>query len=502
VILASRLEKSTRLGLLESEKRVSDFPGRVFFARCFKFHFRYHDDPSQHPLMPTIVRLPRHIFLRPAFCGVSALSSYCLMLSLTLAVLTPLMAEEPAKLPNKKGLQVQMIDDALALGIHHAALNLDVTRLVDPVARPTSIKWKSGGREFYFNERVVADLDHRVKPLSEAGVVVYVILLPYASGDVARNTLMVHPAYARGGKDTGPIGMFNIATPEGIAWLTAASEFLAHRYCGPQTPQGRVWGFIVGNEVNSHWYWANMGRATLAQVVEAYEKSVRIVHTAVRAVSTEARVYLSLEHFWAKRYPAGDEQQSVPGRALLEAFAKLARQKGDFDWHLAYHPYPEPLTDPRFWLDQKNAPQSPDATTITFRNLEVLSRYLDQADMHWKGKPRRVILSEQGFHSTNRRNGEQVQAAAYALAYTKVAGMPGIDAFILHRHVDHAQEGGLRLGLWTNKPGTMATPERKRPMYEVFRAAGTPEQEKAFGFALPIVGAKSWPEALQMMEHP
>jgi hypothetical protein len=77
--------------------------------------------------------------------------------------------------------------------------------------------------------------------------------------------------------------------------------------------------------------------------------------------------------------------------------------------------------------------------------------------------------------------------------------MEGIDAFILHRHVDHAHEGGLKLGLWTNKPGSVATPDRKRPMYEVFQAAGTDNQESAFKFALPVIGANSWDAALESM---
>jgi hypothetical protein len=216
----------------------------------------------------------------------------------------------------------------------------------------------------------------------------------------------------------------------------------------------------------------------------------------VRKSSAQARVYLSLEHCWAKRYAGGDEQQCLPGRELLSAFAALARKNGDFDWHLAYHPYPEPLTDCRFWRDRKNAPQSADAATVTFRNLEVLLAQLDTPELKWQGKIRRVILSEQGFHCREGRRGEREQAAAYALAYTKVDQLAAIDAFILHRHVDHAHEFGLKLGLWTNRPGSVATPDRKRMMYEAFRAAGTPDQLRAFEFALPIIGAKSWEEAL------
>ena len=33
---------------------------------------------------------------------------------------------------SKKGLQVEMVDDALALGVKHAALNFNLSQLIDP----------------------------------------------------------------------------------------------------------------------------------------------------------------------------------------------------------------------------------------------------------------------------------------------------------------------------------------------------------------------------------
>ena len=62
--------------------------------------------------------------------------------------------------------------------------------------------------------------------------------------------------------------------------------------------------------------------------------------------------------------------------------------------------------------------------------------------------------------------------------------------------MDHAHEGGLRLGLWENKPGTINEPFRKRPVYELFKKAGTAEWKDAAKFRLPIVGLKSWDELL------
>ena len=87
-----------------------------------------------------------------------------------------------------------------------------------------------------------------------------------------------------------------------------------------------------------------------------------------------------------------------------------------------------------------------------------------------------------------------LQAAAYAYAYRRVATLEGIDSFILNRHVDHKAEGGLNLGLWRRKldSASPCEPSGKKPIYEVYRLADTPEWKQVFEFALPIIGVKDW----------
>jgi hypothetical protein len=400
---------------------------------------------------------------------------------------------------SKKGLQVQMIDDALALGIKHAALNCDLTALHEFAPDDSAPRWTVAGKDYRFNARRVAALDQQVTALSSRGVVVYLILLAYESGDPARDKIALHPGYDHGAK-TNRMGAFNTVSDEGRAHFRAAIEFLAHRYSGTEPTHGRVWGYIVGNEVNSHWWWYNLGRASLETVASEYEHAVRLVHEAVRGASAHARVYLSFEHHWGIRYPPGAPDQSVPGRDLLDTFARLARERGDFDWHVAYHPYPENLGDCRFWNDRSATPDE-NTKRITFKNLEVLPRYLARAELQFGGAPRRIILSEQGFHSGEGADGERDQAAAFAAAWMKVARLELIDAFIYHRHVDHAYEG-LNFGLWTHRPESISTPERRKQIYEVFRHADMPDREAAFAFALPIVGAPSWDEWLAHLRQP
>jgi hypothetical protein len=334
-------------------------------------------------------------------------------------------------------------------------------------------------------------LQAEFKALSDAGVLVNIIVLAYASGDTNVNRLMLHPRYDA--QAPNRLGAFNTVTDEGRGWFTASLEFVAERWSRPDRRYGRAVGYIMGNEVNSHWWWANMGRVGMEEFADDYLRVVRLAHDAVRRESSWARVYVSLEHHWGMRYGAGDEQQSFPGRAFLDYFAKRAKAGGDFDWHVAFHPYPENLFEPRFWRD-KSATTNAETKRITFKNLPVLTEYLRRPEMLYAGKPRRVILSEQGFHTPKGGDGETIQAAAFAYAYKLVERLEGIDAFILHRHVDNAHEGGLMLGLRGMAPAP-GEPKPKKKIYDVFRLADTPEWEKAFEFALPVVGLRSWGDA-------
>ena len=234
----------------------------------------------------------------------------------------------------------------------------------------------------------------------------------------------------------------------------------------------------------------------MAEAVSEYEKAVRATHQTLRHHSAHARCYLSFDHHWNKSMPGISDQEAYKGRDFLDTFARIARERGDFDWHVAHHPYPDDLGNPRTWLD-KAAWTTDDSPHITFKNLEVACLHMTQPELLWQGKPRRIILSEQGFHTLLTPEGEQLQAAAYAYAWEKIQTLPTVDAFIYHRHVDHAHEGGLRLGLWRNAPHSIADPHSKKLIYDLFQKAGTSAWPDAAQFALPITGLKSWDELTQ-----
>jgi hypothetical protein len=220
---------------------------------------------------------------------------------------------------SKKGLQVEMVDDALALGVEHAALNMNLSQLVDPALDSGGPSWGTHGKTFQFKQPAPERLDQKIKALSDHGVVVNHVILAYRSENEVTDQLMLHPDFDA--KAPNGLSAFNCTTAEGKEWFTATLSFLAERWSRPDRKYGRAVGYIIGNEVNSHWWWSNRGKTTFDTFAADYLQTVRLAHATVRQQSSCARVYVSLEHHWNIRYGAGDAEQAFQGRHLIDYFA-------------------------------------------------------------------------------------------------------------------------------------------------------------------------------------
>jgi hypothetical protein len=393
--------------------------------------------------------------------------------------------------PTIKGLQVHTVDDAIALGVGHAALNLNQPTIMRPAPTDTTITYEMDGREYYFDGEYMARYDQRVKELSDHGIVVTLILLNSPSWDgieiypELRETLF-HPDY----DPEGRISAFNVLTAEGLAHYKAFVEFVAERYTRPDARYGRACGYIIGNEVDAQWTWCNAGEKTVEQYVREHGLAMRVAFYAARKHYARARVYLSLTHYWTATHQ-DNPLRYYAGRDIVETLNRLYRAEGDWPWAMAYHPYPEDLFHPDFWND-KTPTDELDTPRITFKNIEVLPRYMGQPHLLYEGKQRHIILSEQGFHSDETEEGEELQAAAYAYAYYKVAREPGIESFILHAHVDNRDEFDLNLGIRRrDKSSPLANaPGEPKPAYDVFKDIDGPRQQELYDWAKTIVGEK------------
>src|SRR6478736_8980225 len=114
---------------------------------------------------------------------------------------------------SKKGLQVELVDDALALGVKHAALNFNLSQLIDSNGDPNNPSWESAGHRYHFKRGYLTTMDQQIKALSDRGVVVNLIVLTYQSNDPEVNRILIHPRCETNAPNR--LGNFNTVTDEG-----------------------------------------------------------------------------------------------------------------------------------------------------------------------------------------------------------------------------------------------------------------------------------------------
>jgi Family of unknown function (DUF5722) len=379
---------------------------------------------------------------------------------------------------------IQSADHPLfELGISHATVNVVISSLIRDTPAPDHEPWTHEGRTYFINQQMVRANDATLGQLQGKGIIVSAILLVgnHRHADGTPHTEMTHPE----AEIRGIYAMPNLADEQGARLYGAALRFLASRYHGGAGSPGRISNWIMHNEIDQAGTWTNMGDQPIARYLEAYMRSARLTHHTARLFDRHARVFISLTHHWTKQ-SSGTGTYVV--RDLLELFAEMARAEGDFEWGVAYHPYPRDLRNPDTWNDAY-VTGGFDTPYITPRNIEVLPAFLKQGRFLFQGQPRGILLSEQGFNTpTLSVEDQRRQVAGFVYMFRKLEGLPEIEAYHLHRYQDMPdQEGGLRLGILTE------TGERKLG-WDAYREIGTgSEKEREFRRVAEEVWGRPFP---------
>lgn len=365
-----------------------------------------------------------------------------------------------------------------SLGLSHATINIVLNGLIHSKPRPGFTKWKFEGQAVYINERLLGQYDRRLRQLRKNDIVASVILLignkkPPAGADP---TLLVHPE----SNETGKFAMPNLATAKGAFLYRAIITRLAKRFSQDIDGAARVSNWILHNEIDQAGTWTTMGPQPIERYMETFTRSARLVHHVARQFNPHARVFVSLTHHWNK-ISAGQETYRV--RDMLDLMAVASNVEGDFEWGVAYHPYPQNLREPRTWLD-KNVNFTFNSPLVTPRNIEVLPAYLAKKHMCYQGKePRAILLSEQGCNAKSLSSeDQQLQAAGIVYMFHRMRLIPTVEAFHYHAYKDHPEaEGGMRLGLTTEK-------DEHKYAWDVYAALNSNQEKKQTRFAWPIMG--------------
>ena len=292
----------------------------------------------------------------------------------------------------------------------------------------------------------------------------------------------------KGGNYTMP----NLTTAKAFNLYAAALEHMASTHC---TQGNRISHWIMHNEVDFANEWTNMGDQPMMRYLDRYIKSMRICYNIARQYDQNASVLGSYTHCWAKA------DGSFAPKMMLEKTVEYSSAEGDFRWGVAYHPYPQNLTKPSFWIDDTQATYSLNSKYVTFKNLEVIDDWIRQKENFYKGKTKRILfLSEQGTNSPSYSESDlALQAAGGAWAWKKVSKLDGIDAIQWHNWADNKAEGGLRIGLRTFAEGSVSNLTPK-PVWYVWKAAGTAEEDSVFDQYKTTLGISDWDSILNTVE--
>lgn len=393
----------------------------------------------------------------------------------------PVASPDPLPLKNKKGIAAGdhslYFSDLAEMGCGSNTMNVSLDGILPGKGSGYSfggVSYNVGGGKAYV-ERIVSSVKNM-------GVVVNAIILCPKGG------VFTDPECTG-----GYYSMPNMTTAEAFNHYAAALSYLASRY-NDENVLGRISHWIMHNEVDAGTDWTNMGEQPMTRYLDRYIKSMRICYNIVRQYDQNAAVLGSYTHSWT-----GKEDYSP--KEMLEKTVEYSNAEGDFWWGVAYHPYPQDLGNPSLWSNDAQATYSMDTKFVTFKNLEVLDKWMKMKENLYKGEKKRIcFLSENGTNSPSYSDSNlALQAAGGCWAWKKVKNLDGIDAIQWHNWKDNRAEFGLRIGLRSFAEGEFNDFDPK-PVWYVWKAAGTDQEDEVFAPYLSTIGITDWDSIMHEVE--
>ncbi|MBS6163463.1 DUF5722 domain-containing protein [Hydrogeniiclostridium mannosilyticum] len=388
-------------------------------------------------------------------------------------------------------------EEGREFGIKQSRFDVNLPAMVALEEQPDTIPYEFEGQTYYFYRDSLEKLEKNM-----AGYEVNTLILLNAPSkffsheEQALLDVCIHPKYEWG--DPGAfISAFNMTTEAGQRVYGAFVSFLAERYTRADKKYGRIGGVIISNEINLQTNWGNVGEMPVKDYVEEYSVAMRLAWLCGKRHYSGFRVYVSLANNWNELHE--NPLRLYHGRDIIDHLGVISARDGDFPWHVAHHPYPESWL-PDFWNDRR-ATFDFATPKITYKNMEVLEAYLAQPQLLYRGTPRRIVFSEQGFNAENgplRDLQEKQAAAGYVLEYLKARNMKTVDMMANHSYLDNLHEFGLNLGIFRYDPDAPNHRGEAKPIAAAVKAMDTPAEEIAILFAREIIS----PELFDYLLHP
>lgn len=355
------------------------------------------------------------------------LGALTLAMSLSLTMPSFAFYDHPSSIKGILTSDVNMLKDVSELGCKQVVFNVHASYLKD-------------AQQMRAVKAMVRDMNQR-------GLTITMIVL----NDYQANDPII-PAGSEG--STAAYYQFNTLDEAGIQRTREVAKAYAAEF------KNSVSNWIIGNEINNRVTYNYMPGTDLDSYNKAYADAFRIFYDAIKAQNPEARVFMPFDYNWTQ-----GNGLIYPTMSMLPV---LNNYLSDTDYGIAWHPYPQDLTNADFLGASPFAVESPNTPIINMKNLHVLTDYMQQQNMlSPTGQVRHLLLSEEGFSSAR---GEDVQAVAIQQAYEIAKANPYVEGFLLSRLVDAPSEvaENYNFGLWYSE-GREDNPTKKKMAWYVYQ---------------------------------
>ena len=297
---------------------------------------------------------------------------------------------------------VDMADDLVDLGVKQVVCNLTMSRLND--------------------EQEMVAFDRFINKLDDRDITITVVFL----NDY--QTSKPHLLPVSSSVSGTAYYSFNATTQEGIDAISNVADRLGSRY------GNKVSNWVIGNEINDRSTWNYIGIDDTTSYSENYAKGFRIFYNKIKSYNSEARFFIPFEMRWNCVDDVGTNGR-YKAKEMLPILNNLLK---DTDYGIAWHPYPQEKDQLDLINQQPDCVNNLDTPLINFKNLNVLTDFMQQSDLlSPDGKVRHLILSEFGFSS---EYGEDLQADALTQAFEIAKNNPYVEGFFLNKQVDAPEE--------------------------------------------------------------
>ena len=287
-----------------------------------------------------------------------------------------------------KGVYGESISFMQEMGVSDTVITVDMGKFFASETA-TGNKYELGGNVFYYNTSYIDSIDTAIKNYSEKNINVTLEFVISHTGKDSLNKVLIH----KDADINAEYCAFNTSDRQGLMYFRAFCTFFAERYCADSS----VNRFVLGNAVSDSSQYYNMGKKTLEAFTEQYSSALRTLYNTARSYSSSAEVYVGISPLWNKGTPF-DLYTQYDAKAFLDSLNACITSGGNVDWGVSINPYPKNTIDYSSYNDSSLG-SSFFSSRVGFRNLDVLTSYLETRKLLYNSAIRNVIIIENAAFS-------------------------------------------------------------------------------------------------------